>query len=158
MAIDVFIIKNNDVIINEDILNSIQANPLALNIDANSLNYLVESFNTGKQISLNGDGSREVYEIHYNDELAGVILLEPQEDPEAGAVTEIIIFVFEQFQGNGISKKAMEQLLELESNTKLLATIHQENIAKEGLVRLFQTLGFKPLMPNEDYVAYLRKI
>lgn len=127
-------------------------------MDDIALAHLNTNFELGNEIPLIQSGaSRKVYEIFLDNERAGIILLSLEEDPQATLVWEIIILIFERFQGRGISKKAIKEVLTLNKGERFLALIHEENEAKGGLTKVFKELGFKYYDSADDYTALILK-
>ncbi|WP_193768085.1 GNAT family N-acetyltransferase (plasmid) [Ureibacillus chungkukjangi] len=155
---NIAIIKNNKLLINDDILKTINDNAKVFNMDREDLTVLNNAFAEGMDIPLAMDNKREVYEIRNNNELAGAIILVPEDDPVVGSCIEVDIFVFKQYQTLGIGKKAIELLVNLGLNKTLIANIYHKNKAKGGLISILELANFKYLDSDDELVTYYYKV
>ncbi|MEG7895988.1 hypothetical protein [Bacillus paranthracis] len=146
---DINLVRNDRLLIDQDILNGINNNAILFNVDEKILNYLNTNYEEGNELPLIPYGvERHAYEIISNSDRVGIIILSLEEDPQYGMLWEVIILIFERFQGQGFSKTAINELIRLNSEISLRATIHQHNEAKQGLEKVLSDLGFIVIQPD----------
>lgn len=64
---------------------------------------------------------------------------------------EINVLVEEEYQGQGIATQMLRDVISSNGPSKLIATIHEKNIASR---KLFENLGFKLISKEDAYFNY----
>ncbi|HDR7661460.1 hypothetical protein [Bacillus wiedmannii] len=156
---EIQLVRNDTILINNEILAGINKNAKVFNMSEEALYHLNTSFEEGNEIPLIHPyvTDRQAYEIISDNNQVGIILLSLDEDPEYGWLWEVIILVFESFQGNGISKKAIKMIIELNSEKSFISIIHTDNEAKDGLKRLLSELEFQLIQEEREYITLILK-
>ncbi|PGS96094.1 hypothetical protein COC98_19050 [Bacillus anthracis] len=156
---DIQLVRNDNILIDNKILAGINKNANIFNMSEEALYHLNTSFEEDNEIPLihPHETDRQAYELVSDNDQVGIIVLSLEEDPEYGWLWEVIILVFESFQGHGISKKAIKKIIELNSEKSLLSIIHTDNKAKDGLKRLLSELGFQLIQEDREYITLILK-
>ncbi|MDR4985949.1 hypothetical protein RGU74_20215 [Bacillus cereus] len=156
---EIQLVRNDNVLIDREILAGINKNANIFNMSEEALCHLNTYFEEGNEIPLihQHGTDRQAYEIISDDNRVGIIVLSLEEDPEYGWLWEVIILVFESFQGNGISKKAIKKIIELNSEKSFRSIIHTDNEAKDGLKRVLSELEFQLIQEDREYITLILK-
>lgn len=155
---EINLVRNDEIMIDQEILDGINRNAIVFNMDEDSLNYINRNYEERNELPLIPYGvTRQVYELIFDTERVGIIVLSLEEDPEHGKVWEAIILVFGRFQRQGFSKQSLKGLIKQNIELPLRVTIHQENNARTGLENILSELGFIVIQRNKEYVTLLRK-
>ena len=93
------------------------------------------------------------YKVLYQSKFAGFILLERVEEPDqtkypSGFQFELTIGIFDEYQGKGIAKNAIQKAIilwkeKVDRNETLSALVKKCNIDKDAVVNILQNTGFE---------------
>ncbi len=93
------------------------------------------------------------YKVLYQSNFAGFILLERVEEPDqtkypSGFQFELTIGIFDEYQGKGIAKNAIQKAIilwkeKVDRNETLSALVKKCNIDKDAVVNILQNTGFE---------------
>lgn len=93
------------------------------------------------------------YKVLYQSKFAGFILLERVEEPDqtkypSGFQFELTIGIFDEYQGEGIAKNAIQKAIilwkeKVDRNETLSALVKKCNIDKDAVVNILQNTGFE---------------
>ena len=93
------------------------------------------------------------YKVLYRSSFAGFILLERVEEPDqtkypSGFQFELTIGIFDEYQGKGIAKNAIQKAIilwkeKVDRNETLSALVKKCNIDKDAVVNILQNTGFE---------------
>ena len=93
------------------------------------------------------------YKVLYQTNFAGFILLERVEEPDqtkypSGFQFELTIGIFDEYQGKGIAKNAIQKAIilwkeKVDRNETLSALVKKCNIDKDAVVNVLQNTGFE---------------
>lgn len=94
-----------------------------------------------------GAPDRQLYVVESEDSPVGTV----RWDRRAGADWEVSITVAPQVRGRGLALpilRAGEEALDVTGGARLIATVHQDNVASR---RLFERAGYLPLTPPDEH-------